>query len=306
MQSWYLEQIFRGLENVDEDFWRSYFYNLDSKNIIQIDFDGRYNRKIKINPYFYTKETISLNKKNKKEEDKIIPSVTTTEEIKKLSGLEINFSDFKEKYKAKIFHDQNGVHWKGHDSYQELLSGNYMNNNTVSNNANLFGKFAEISSANKEGVVLKMLQSLEPNIQDIESHTIKGIVVKDERFPRKVSINIYGDGILRCMHLICNVLEHDSGITLIDEIENGLHINSREKVWSTIFNLLQQKENRQIFATTHSYEIVESLFKVAKNVNKENLISLLRIQKDQNGKAIVVKYSKEELEYALQNKDEIR
>ncbi|MFH1048778.1 MAG: AAA family ATPase [Patescibacteria group bacterium] len=301
--------MFRGLGNViDEDFWRSYFYNLDSKNIIQIELDGQYNRKIKISPNFYTQETISLNKEDEK--NKIGSMATAMSELKRLVGLDINFSKINEKqeikYQAKIFQDNKGIHWDGDKSYQELLSGNYMNNRTVSENVNLFSKFAEISTANKEGIVLKMLQSLEPNIQDIESHTIKGIVIKDKRFSRKVSINIYGDGVLRCMHLICNVLEHDSGVTLIDEIENGLHIKSREIVWNTIFNLLQQKENRQIFATTHSYEIVESLFKVAKNVNKEDSISLLRIQKDRNGKTIIVKYSKEELEYALQNKDEIR
>jgi len=300
--------MFRGLENVDEDFWRLYFYNLDSKNIIQIDLDGQYSRKIRVGPYFYTKETISLEKEDDKNK---IRSVATAESgLKKLVGLRTAFGrwgeEHKTMYQAKIFQDEKGIHWKGDNDYQELLNGNYMNNRTVSDNVNLFRKFAEISTANKEGIVLKMLQDLEPNIQDIESHTIKGIVIKDKRFSRKVSINIYGDGILRCMHLICNVLEYDSGITLIDEIENGLHINSREKVWGTIFNLLQQKENRQIFATTHSYEIVKSLFRVAKKVNKENLISLLRLQKDRNEKMIVVKYSEEELEYALQNKDEIR
>lgn len=301
--------MFRGLGNViDEDFWRSYFYNLDSKNIIQIELDGQYNRKIKISPNFYTQETISLKKED--EENKIESGTTAMSELKRIVGLDISFGRINEKqnigYQAKIFQDKSGIHWDGDKSYEELLSGNYMNNRTVSENVNLFSKFGEISNAKKAGIVLEMLQKLEPNIQNIESHITKGIVVDDKRFARKASINIYGDGVLRCMHLICNVLEHDSGITLIDEIENGLHINSREKVWNTIFNLLQQKENRQIFATTHSYEIVESLFKVAKNVNKEDLISLLRIQKDKNGKMIIVKYSKEELEYALQNKDEIR
>lgn len=300
---------FRGLGNViDEDFWRSYFYNLNPKNTIQIDIDGQYNRKIKISPNFYTQETISLEKGD--DENKIRSIATAMSEFKKLVGLDINFSEIIKKqkisYQSKIFQDKEGIHRNGDKKYQELLNGNYMNNHTILNNASLFGKFAEISTANKEGIVLAMLQKLEPNIENIESHSKKGIVVKDKRFLRKVSINIYGDGILRSMHLICNVLEHDSGITLIDEIENGLHVNSREKVWNTIFNLLQEKENRQIFATTHSYEIIESLFKVAKNINKENLISLSRIQKDQNGKIIVVKYSKEELEYALQNKDEIR
>jgi len=299
---------FRGLENVDEDFWSSYFYNLDSKNIIQINLDGQYSREMNIEPYFYTKETISLKEEDDKNKNEFI--ATATSEFKKLVGLKTIFSKLSKKqktiYQTKIFQDKEGIHWKGNNDYQELLSGNYMNNRIIMDNASLFRKFAEISTANKEGVVLKMLQSLEPNIQNIESHTIKGIVVKDKRFSRKVSINIYGDGVLRAMHLICNILEYNSGITLIDEIENGLHINSREKIWGTIFNLLQQQENRQIFATTHSYEIVDSLFKVAKSIKKEDLISLLRIQKDQNGKTIIVKYSKKELEYALKNKDEIR
>ena len=301
--------ILRGLGNViNEDFWYSYFYNLNSKNIIQIDLKGEYNRKIKISPNFYTQETISLNEEDEK--NKIGSMVTAMSELKRLVGLDINFNKINEKqeikYQAKIFQDNKGIHQNGDKNYQEdLLVGDYMNSRTVSDNMVLSEKFGKILKANKEGVVLEMLQKLEPNIQGIAS-TGNEIVIKDVRFTRKANINIYGDGVLRCMHLICNVLERDSGVTLIDEIENGLGIKSREIVWNTIFNLLQQKENRQIFATTHSYEVVESLFKVAKSVNKEDLISLLRIQKDQNGKTIIVKYSKEELEYALQNKDEIR
>ena len=300
--------MFRGMENVDEDFWRSYFYNLDTKNTIKINLDGKYSREIKIEPYFYTKETISL--KEEHDKNKIESIAAATSEFKKLVGLKTIFSKLDKKhktiYQAKIFQDKEGIHWKGDNSYQELLGGDYMNNNTVSSNANLFKKFAEISIANKEEAVLKILKNLEPNIQDIESHTAKGIVVKDKRFSRKASINIYGDGILRCMHLICNVLEHDAGVTLIDEIENGFHIDSREKIWNAIFNLLQQQKNRQIFATTHSYEMVESLFKIAKQQKMEKLITIHRLQKNRKDELEIIKYFGDKLKHTIEGNFEFR
>lgn len=48
----------------------------------------------------------------------------------------------------------------------------------------------------------------------------------------------------------------------MDEFENGLHYSIQEKVWAILFNIAQ-KLNIQVFATTHSWDCIESFSKIA-------------------------------------------
>lgn len=86
--------------------------------------------------------------------------------------------------------------------------------------------------------------------------------VKMSGTPRPVPLNSLGDGILRVLQLVLKVFPAKDGFLLIDEFENGLHFSVQEKVWALLFELAQ-KLNIQIFATTHSWDCIESFAKAA-------------------------------------------
>lgn len=86
--------------------------------------------------------------------------------------------------------------------------------------------------------------------------------VKMSDTPRPVPLNSLGDGILRVLQLVLKVFPAKDGFLLIDEFENGLHFSVQEKVWALLFELAQ-KLNIQIFATTHSWDCIESFAKAA-------------------------------------------
>jgi predicted ATPase len=81
-------------------------------------------------------------------------------------------------------------------------------------------------------------------------------------FPRPVPLNSLGDGMLRILQLVLKVFSARGGFLLIDEFENGLHYAVQEKIWALLFELAN-KLDIQVFATTHSWDCIESFAKVA-------------------------------------------
>ena len=86
--------------------------------------------------------------------------------------------------------------------------------------------------------------------------------VKVSDSPHPVPLNSLGDGMLRVLQLVLKVFPAKGGFLLIDEFENGLHFSVQEKVWALLFELAQ-KLDIQIFATTHSWDCIESFAKAA-------------------------------------------
>jgi AAA15 family ATPase/GTPase len=86
--------------------------------------------------------------------------------------------------------------------------------------------------------------------------------VKMSDSPRPVPLNSLGDGMLRVLQLVLKVFPAKGGFLLIDEFENGLHFSVQEKVWKLLFEMAQRLDI-QVFATTHSWDCIESFAKAA-------------------------------------------
>ncbi len=64
-----------------------------------------------------------------------------------------------------------------------------------------------------------------------------------------------GEGMRRITSLMLAISTTENGIVLIDEVENGLHYSVQTRVWQAIAEAVRAC-NVQIFATTHSYEMI--------------------------------------------------
>ena len=87
-------------------------------------------------------------------------------------------------------------------------------------------------------------------------------MVKLAGLDRPVPLNSLGDGMLRVLQLALKIFSAKGGFLLIDEFENGLHYSVQEKVWTLLFEMAE-KLDIQVFATTHSWDCIESFTKVA-------------------------------------------
>ena len=76
-----------------------------------------------------------------------------------------------------------------------------------------------------------------------------------------LSLQVFGDGILRLFEILLSLVNARDGILVIDELENGLHYTIHPKVWDIVFRLAK-KLNVQVFATTHSWDCIRG-FEIA-------------------------------------------
>ncbi|WP_186060457.1 AAA family ATPase [Burkholderia gladioli] len=126
--------------------------------------------------------------------------------------------------------------------------------------------------------------------------------------PMPVPLNSMGDGVVRVLQLILKAISAKGGILLIDEFENGLHFSVQEKVWGLLFRLAS-KLNIQIFATTHSWDCIESFANVAIEMKEEEGV-LFRVGRSvrsgDQGRIIATAFDEAQLKNITQAAVEVR
>jgi AAA15 family ATPase/GTPase len=305
--------IFRGIDETlnNADFWKTFFWNFEEKNEIQISLSNKNKinkRSIEIAP-FYTSKKITLKAEEKTiQEQGLLPAKPPFEEENVL-GLINKFKIGNEvrEFKSIISQsDINSLEMRKDNSYTELLNGSYLNNSTFLDNNSIALKLDNVVNRKKTASLIQLLQKFKVSINDIR--TVKNkIKIDDSDFSDLVYAHTYGDGFVRALHILCTFISDDSNIVLIDEIENGLHTFSQRCVWESISNLLDIQKETQLFATTHSYDMIKNLFKVFKKNKKENLLSVYRMQKDNNNNNLkLIHYNAKELQYAIEQDQDIR
>ena len=168
-----------------------------------------------------------------------------------------------------------------------------------------------------EEVVRQALRIIEPKFENLtfvrsDDSSRKSLnrfaKVKMSDSLRPVPLNSLGDGMLRVLQLVLKVFPAKGGFLLIDEFENGLHFSVQEKVWAMLFELAE-KLDVQIFATTHSWDCIESFTNAARN-NKDVEGVLFRVGRSaktsDQGKVIATVFNEDALYNITQADVEVR
>ena len=117
--------------------------------------------------------------------------------------------------------------------------------------------------------ILKAIQSIDESIVQVKTLNIGTPTVYLKRKAEKyLPITLFGEAINRVAQFIVKMVNNRNGILLIDEIENGIHYTNHGELWKMLFKL-SKEFNIQIFATTHSYEMIKSFSKVASEFAQE-------------------------------------
>ena len=169
-------------------------------------------------------------------------------------------------------------------------------------------------------VVKQALQIISPDFEDLTFVRIddgtsptrrelrRSAKVKMSYMPRPVPLNSLGDGMLRVLQLVLRVFRAKDGFLLIDEFENGLHFSVQEKIWALLFNLAQEL-NIQIFATTHSWDCIESFVRTA--IARRDIEGVLlrvgtSVRKSDSGRVIATIFEGQALSNITQADVEVR
>ena len=144
-------------------------------------------------------------------------------------------------------------------------------------------RFLKMQKAKEVPVLVKGLNIIEPDLDDLRlsidyRHTF---LEADIRLSRLIPLQNLGDGMNRMADVILAMYEATDGIIFIDEIENGLHHNIHQSVWKVI-NEISISRNVQVFATTHSLEMIRAAYEAFSENNKLNEFRYHRLYRSRN------------------------
>ncbi len=182
------------------------------------------------------------------------------------------------------------------------------NSHFVMTNRNIYSitkDYGTLQSEKREMDILNYLKLIEPNLQELI--TIQGqnasILWGDLGGKLRLPLYLLGSGINRLLSILLAIYNSKDGITLIDEIENGIHHKYFEKVWAAIAEAAE-KQNVQIFATTHSDECLFAAHQALQNGDKSSF-KFFRLDRKGN-KIIPAEYDLKTLSAAIEMNLEVR
>jgi AAA15 family ATPase/GTPase len=144
------------------------------------------------------------------------------------------------------------------------------------------------------------LRTLDSRIVDskITSPEGKPIIEIKLNNGQKFPLPMFGDAIKKAVEIILILLNTKNSILLIDEIENGLHYTKHKNLWEVLFNIAKD-QNVQIFATTHSKEMMGAFAKVAQKQTAIKGVYFQMFRSEDDNQIVAAPYSAEELDFAL-------
>lgn len=303
--------LMRGL-TINQNVLKYIFYNLDTNNKPSIlgEFSQNINRKIEISPIFeknvVSRELETTTPKN------ALYNTTSLTTASDMLGLEYSFFIKKGHEQGKSFKtwlrfDKGGLKQSLSSTYKEDIVSKFLFSDAIDNG--LSDQLKTLFVAKKEHILNDLLNKFDNKIKALYALP-NGIYIDKEGIQERIPLQLMGDGIRRFLTIATTIAANNAQnfICLIDEIENGLHYKSQELMWQTLFTLTRSA-NIQLFITTHSLEMLQSLTNVLKQSehsdmqNKVKVFSIVNTLKD-GFQSYARSY--EGLDLAIENEMEIR
>jgi len=131
----------------------------------------------------------------------------------------------------------------------------------------LINAFQAIQKQDQENALNDFIREFDENI---ESFKVIGDKPQCKTHGEYRDIAEFGDGLRHYISIICALYACENGYLFIDEIDNGIHYSQLDRLWELILTL-SKKTNCQVFAITHSKEMLESFARVAKKLNEQDI-----------------------------------
>jgi len=128
--------------------------------------------------------------------------------------------------------------------------------------------------------VLKAIQVIDRSIVQIKTLNIgKSAVYLRRENQELLPISLFGESVVKVTDFILRLVNSRNGILLIDEIENGIHYTNQRELWRMLFKL-SYEFNMQIFATTHSLEMIRAFADVGMEEDNEEIGAYFELAKN--------------------------
>ncbi len=172
------------------------------------------------------------------------------------------------------------------------IPNNYINSSKPTNRQ-LIDLYSTIQTKGIQHDFFNYLKVIDNNISWLEPQ-----MLNDELYLRltlkhpKITLTSseLGEGTNRYIEILATLLSNSKGSVFIDEIENGIHYSKLKEIFKVIIEIVQ-KEDIQLFITTHDSESIEAFGEVCEEVGFKSISSIELYKNEENEvKSIIRNY----------------
>ena len=164
----------------------------------------------------------------------------------------------------------------------------------------------EIIVDKKKNELLRYLRIINPHVKEIAVSGDKAYL--DIGLKKMMPLNMFGSGMIRAATMLSLSILRAEQLLLIDELENGLHYQAIPPLLKTLLKF-SSDQHLQIFATTHSLEILKGLkdvLSLPEFSDYTQTTNCYTLQRDKSGLVRSYKYGYSQFEHVLEHGIEIR
>jgi|GEM_PF-401828 len=243
--------------------WDNFFYHQDKSNIISFNFalENNLNNKVIISCDEKIDDFVNMVTNNKEQEDtdedivEFANSLTNTNTSK--SALHITAYSGDKQLQTNVFvSSSNGIAGRG--IAHQFINTNFIPASFKLDSDELATEFDKSKLEGDSEALLKAFKLIDSSIQEVQTLKIGIAEIYLKRANENyMPLSLFGDAMNRIGNFILKIVNNKNSILLIDEIENGIHYENQEKIWKALFELCNHY-NVQLFATSHSYEMIKA------------------------------------------------
>lgn len=221
-----------------------------------------------------------------------------------IRSIDFEFTDKDAQQQFKFVLNEKGTIVNGKDmnaSIYHISNINFISIHGWSDNE-LAKAYENVQRNDKEKYVSELVREFDDSIESFK--LLGGTKPECKKQGEWRKISEFGDGLKSYISMICALYACENGYLFIDEMDNGIHYTQLDRLWEIIFTL-SKENNCQVFATTHSKEMIDSFARTAKRLEEKDIsYTLLVKNKQQEIKTITRDY--EMLLNSMEDEREIR
>lgn len=171
----------------------------------------------------------------------------------------------------------------------------------------LAARFTQVLEQGEVRAMVEALRAIEPRLQGLQllqkyGHALIAGDLGDGKFRPLIMM---GEGLMRGLQLALGLWTSRGGVVLIDEVETGFHHSAQTAIWRMIYEAAE-KFNVQVFATTHSFEMLQAAHTASLEVPND-LLRYYRLERDNDeGTIATIYYDQESMASAMAFPFEVR
>ncbi len=149
-------------------------------------------------------------------------------------------------------------------------------------NEEIADQYSTLKLKNKHLRIIHALQQIEPLLTDLQVLSPAGRrMLWGEINGTRMPFRLFGEGANRVCQFLMTMNTEGLGFLFIDEIENGIHHSVQKQVWKAIGKLAREQDI-QVFATTHSLEMIRAAYEAFSKDDKLDEFRYHRLYRSRN------------------------